>query len=54
MKTYKCKWCGTDTVEDYTHEMGSETQKLIDYVKQSGTTHYGRYVAQELLRKQKI
>lgn len=42
---YKTRWERTDTVEDYTHEMGSETQKLIDFVNQSGTIHYGRYVA---------
>ena len=32
----------------YNHELGSETQKLIDFVNQSGTIHYGRYVAQQM------
>lgn len=31
----------------YTNELGSETQKLIDYVNRSGTIHYGRVVARE-------
>lgn len=33
----------------YTNELGSETQKLIDFVNKSGTIHYGRVVAQERL-----
>ena len=47
---YKTRWERTDTVEAYTHEMGSETQKLVDYVNKSGTVHYGRYVAKERWR----
>ena len=34
----------------YLHELGSETQRLIDFVNQSGTIHYGRYVAQQQMK----
>lgn len=43
-KTKKARWEQTDA---YPHELGSETQKLVDYVNNSGTIHYGRYVAQQ-------
>ena len=53
-KAKKKKRGNTPKLDAYTREMGSETQKLVDYVNKSGTIHYGRCVAQELLRKQKV
>ena len=40
---YKTRWERTNA---YTHELGSGTKELIDFVNKSGTIHYGRYVAQ--------
>ena len=45
----KGKKSDTPKLSAYTHELGSETQKLIDFVNKSGTIHYGRVVAQERL-----
>ena len=36
-----------DTYKSKRHKMGSDTQKLVDFVNKSGTIHYGRYVAQQ-------
>lgn len=44
---YKTTWERSTISNVYTHELGSETQKLIDFVNKSGTIHYGRVVARE-------
>jgi hypothetical protein len=48
--TYKTTWERFGTPSTYNNELGSETQKLIDFVNKSGTIHYGRVVAQERMR----
>lgn len=40
---YKTRW---EWIDRYEHEPGSKTQSLVDFVNESGTIHYGRYVAQ--------
>ena len=43
----KARWEWTDT---RFRETGIETQSLVDFVNQSGTIHYGRYVAQQQMK----
>ena len=46
-KQYKTTWERTDA---YPYDMGSGTKSLIDFVNKSGTIHYGRVVARELMK----
>ena len=44
---YTTTWERPSHLGAYTHKMGSETQRLVDFVNESGTIHYGRYVAKK-------